>query len=225
MDAIDAELLSLINKLNRIQREIGGKKNNAHNPNGFFGGDAKVDRFMDIQNRMNERVETIKNAVDDINKLEKVPGGSNPKELIGLQSKVRQELVTISEEWKELDMVYRIEVRKKRSRYTKEELESRERILTHLQGTIQELKDIQRAGYVKGYQGYKIATMEESDMFKKRDVETGETKTDKDGNVTQVTTQARGVVGKRNNAMSDNQRDQLLLIKERDQKIVSFLQL
>jgi hypothetical protein len=62
--------------------------------------------------------------------------------------------------------------------------------------------------------------MEESDMFKKRDIETGETKVDSTGNAIAVTTVAKGVAGRRNMNMTDQHRQQLMLIKERDEKIV-----
>jgi hypothetical protein len=217
-DAIDIELLSLIGKLNRIQREVGGGKKNDKKGDTFLQSGDKADRFSDLELRMNERVEVVKSAVEDIMKLEKVPG-SNPKELISLQSTVRTELNTLGEEWKEMDMIYRIEKKKKRSRFPPEELTRREAVLIQLQSVIQNLKDIQRQGYVKQYQGLKLATMEESELFKKRDIETGETKTDKDGNVVKVTSQAKGVVGKRNVNMTDDHRQQLMLIKERDEKI------
>eukprot|EP01040_Poterioochromonas_malhamensis_P004544 gene4544-4872_t len=219
-DSIDVELLSLVNKLNKIQRELGGGKNkNDKDKSGFLGtGGDKVDRFTDIEMKMEERIETLKSSIDEIQKLERVPG-SNPKELITLQSTVRTELSTLGDEWKEIDMIQRIESKKKRSRFTPEEIQRRQQVVIETQNIINNLKDLQRSGYVKQYQGYKLVSMEESELFKKRDVETGETKVDKDGNVTKVTSQAKGVTGKRNANMTDQHRQQLMLIKERDEKI------
>ncbi len=221
-DSIDVELLSLVNKLNKIQRELGGGKNkNDKEKSGFLGtGGDKVDRFTDIEMKMEERIENLKSNIDEIQKLERVPG-SNPKELITLQSTVRTELSTLGDEWKEIDMIQRIESKKKRSRFTPEEIQRRQQVVIETQNIINNLKDLQRSGYVKQYQGYKLVSMEESELFKKRDVETGETKVDKDGNVTKVTSPAKGVTGKRNASMTDQHRQQLMLIKERDEKIVS----
>lgn len=220
-DSIDIELLSLVNKLNKLQRELGGK-NHKNDKNSFIGivsGD-KMDRFTDLEERINERLEKVKNAIDDIQKLERAPG-ANPKELITLQATVRNELVALGDEWKEIDTIYRIESRKKRSRFSPEELQRRGQVVVQSQNMINTIKDVQRQGFVKQYQGYKLVSMEESEIFKKRDIETGETKVDSDGNVVKVTTQAKGVVGKRNVNMTDQHRQQLMLIRERDEKIVS----
>jgi hypothetical protein len=219
-DSIDIELLSMIGKLNRIQREVGGGKNDKNKPEGglFTGSGDRTDRFSDLEERMNERVDRVKSSIEDIQKLERIPG-TNPKELISVQSSVRNELSSLADEWKEMDMVFRIEKRKKRSRFPEQELTRREQVLVQLQSVIQNLKDLQRQGFVKQYQGFKLQSMEESELFKARDIETGETKTDADGNVMKVTTTARGVTGTRNVNMTDDHRQQLMLIKERDQKI------
>jgi hypothetical protein len=216
-DAIDSELSSLLNKLNRIQKDIGGGKKDKSFA-AEHGG--RLDRFIEVYNRMNDRLETVKNALDEVRKLEKIPG-SNPRDLITNQSIVRTELVTLGDEWKELDTLYRLESKKKRSRFTPDELQVRGQMVVQLQQMIQNLKDLQRQGFVKGYQGQRIATMEESDMFKKRDIESG-TVVDSKGTVTKNPMQAKGVMGVRNNDMTDQHRQQLMLIRERDAKIVSI---
>lgn len=57
-------------------------------------------------------------------------------------------------------------------------------------------------------------------MFKKRDIETGPPGPN---GAPASTIQARGVVGTRNNNMTDQHRQALMLIRERDAKIVSTL--
>lgn len=217
-DSLDSELISLINRINKVQNVVGGKKKNG----GLGDARGKIDHFIDLSERMKERLETIKTAVDEIKKLEKVPG-ANPTELITNQSKVRTELNLISEEWKELDTIHRLEKRKKRSRYTQEELDGRGMVVYTLQMSIQAIKDSQRSGFVKGIETKRMVTMEESELFKKRDIETGNPNNPNGtGASTAAGTALGGTggprMGARNNQMTDQQRAQLMMIKERDQE-------
>lgn len=210
-DMLDEELIGLMNRLHKVQKEVGGGKKE-HTFATDHGG--KVDRFVDLYDRMCERLQTVKNCIDEIRKLERVPG-TNPKDLISNQSQVRTEIAAITDEWKELDIIFRLETKKKRSRFTPEQLAARQQMLVSLQANIQEIKDIQRSGYVKAYAGRRIATMEESEMFRKRDIETGPAVL---GGPSTSTT-ASGVVGSRNNNMTDQHRQALLMIRDRDSKI------
>jgi hypothetical protein len=128
-DMLDEELIAIINRLKKVQQQVGGgkKENSLANDHG-----GKVDRFVDLYDRMNERLEIIKNIIDDIRKNERVPG-SNPKDLIANQSKVRTELAAVNDEWNELDTIYRLEAKKKRSRFTPEQLSARQQMLMNLQ--------------------------------------------------------------------------------------------
>ena len=118
--------------------------------------------------------------------------------------------------------MFRLETKKKRSRYSPTELSARQTIVVQMQKSIQELKDMQRSGFVKGIETKRMVTMEESELFKKRDVETGGAGVAAPGGV--VTAggggmPTRGITGQRNNNMTDNQRAQLMAVKERDHQI------
>jgi hypothetical protein len=215
-DSLDSELVSLINRINKVQNVIGGKKKGGM----FSDSRGKVDHFIDLSERMKERLETIKTAVDEIKKLERVPG-ANPTELITNQSTVRTELNLISEEWKELDTIHRLEKRKKRSRYKQEELDARGMVVYTMQVSIQAIKDSQRSGFVKGIETKRMVTMEESELFAKRDVESGAVGASNAGS--SGTTGPNGMptgprIGARNNQMTEQQRGQLMMIRERDQE-------
>jgi DNA repair ATPase RecN len=175
-DAIDGELLALQNRLKAIQKEIGGAKEKSK---GFYH-DGKMDRFLDVFAQMSERLETIKNCIEEIRKLEKVPG-SNPTELISNQSKVRSELNSLGDEYKELEMLQRLESKKRRSRYSPEELKDRHEKVVFMQTSIQDIKDLQRSGFVKAYTANRLVKMEDSEMFKKRDIEMGSVRKNADG--------------------------------------------
>ncbi len=214
-DALDCELIGLINKLNKIQAEIGGGKQK-DSIAAKHGG--KIDRFIDLKMQIGERLEVIKTTIDDVKKYEKMPG-SNPKDLIGSQSKLRNELSCVTDEWRELDTIFRLETKKRRSKFSPEELAERQNMLVDLQNQIQDIKEMQRAGYVKGYQGNRLTKMEDSEMFRPKDItNTGPGGTPAPGGI-----HTRGVTGTRNNNMTDENRMQLMALKERDNLIVSAL--
>jgi hypothetical protein len=68
--------------------------------------------------------------------LEKQPG-SNPRELIAVQSQIRGDLATLNEDWKELDALFRSEAKKRKSKISPEEMGKREKILLEFQSEIQ----------------------------------------------------------------------------------------
>ena len=177
-----------------------------------YDSEGRIDRFLDLRGMMTERLNKIKETLELVKSLEKVPG-SNPKELISAQSQVRTEMTALNDEWKELDQLYRNEAKKKRSKFTPEEMSARKSMLTTLQKEIQAIKDMQRAGFVKGYQAIQMSSMEESEIFKGGSGGGKHYTDDYDGG-------GRGpVVGKSNNYMTDQDRQALQMIREKDHEI------
>jgi len=211
-DKIDVELNDLLNKLNKIQAEIGGAKAKIKS----YDGDGKVDRFLDLKDQMTERLVNLKENFELIQDLEKQPG-SNQRDLIVAQSKVRTDLAGLNEEWQEMYQVFQKEAKKKRSKMSPEDLAQREQVLKSLQIEIQRIKDIQRAGLVKEYQGKELDTLEESELFNPRNKAAAGG--GGDGSSGDNLPRPRGVVGKRNNNMTDEDRVKLQLLKERDTQI------
>jgi hypothetical protein len=214
-DILDSELLTLQNRLKTIQKEIGGAKEKAS------VHDGKLDRFLDLYSQMSERLDVIHTSVEEIRKLTMFPG-ANPTDLIALQSKVRSELNALGDEYKEFEMLQRLESKKRRSRYNPQELADRQEKVVYMQTNIQEIKDVQRAGFAKAYTATRLIKMEDSDMFKRRDVEMGAMGTETGGRAQPGAPppQQRGVYGQRNNDMTDQHRLQLMRIKERDTQVV-----
>ena len=85
----------------------------------------------------------------------------------------------------------------------------RQQMLVKLQREIHAMKEQQRAGYVQGYQGKQLATMEESDMFKPKDPGV-------DG---PMGVGGGGYHGGRNQNMTEEHRAALHVLKERDVKM------
>ena len=106
-DPLDAELLDVINRLHKIQEEIGGgetkKKEEAK---------IKLDRFTDLQKEMTEKLEGLVEKIDMTKQLDRV--SSNPRELIGLQSEIRNDLTELNEDWQNLNAIYMTEAKKRK---------------------------------------------------------------------------------------------------------------
>lgn len=158
-DVVDVELGGLIDKLSNIQNEVGGKKKTV-----VIGSDGKADRFMEIKSQMVERLQTIRELMQTTQGKEHV--GANAKDVIGGQNKIRQEMLELNDELLQLENLFKLEAKKKKSKYTGDEMSIRRQILTQFQQEIQAIKDFQRTGYVKQFQPVNMTTMEESEMFK-----------------------------------------------------------
>jgi hypothetical protein len=111
------------------------------------------------------------------------------------------------------------------SKYTPEELERRRQTVAEFQMELQTIRDVQRAGFVKGYQTTTLVTMAESDMFRGGGGAAGGKGNGSallGGGLGATTTgAAHGVSGSRNMEMTDQHRLGLQRLKERDQQIVS----
>lgn len=163
-DSLDSELIELINKLTKIQSVVGGAK--AKETSSVVANDGSIDKFLDLRNLMVNKLNNLKDNLENVHNLEKSPG-SNPKELIALQSKIRTDLSSLNDDWRELDILYRNEAKKKRTKFSPEEMALRSNMVSSLQLEIQTIREIQRAGYVKGYQSIFTPTMEESELFRR----------------------------------------------------------
>lgn len=196
-DQIDAEINGLLSKLTKIQSEVGGGKVKTQR----VGEDGKVDAFLELRDTMIQRLENIKDL------LEKAKGedrfGPNAKTAIGTQSEIRKMIAALSEELTQLESMYQTEAKKRKSKWSSEELALRQNIVKQFHSEIQTIKDMQRAGYVPGLQANQLVRMEDSEMFSK----------------TPTPSSSKAVFGSRNNDMTDGHRQQLQLVRERDQEI------
>lgn len=205
-DVVDVELGGLIDKLSNIQNEVGGKKKTV-----VIGSDGKADRFMEIKSQMVERLQTIRELMQTTQGKEHV--GANAKDVIGGQNKIRQEMLELNDELLQLENLFKLEAKKKKSKYTGDEMSIRRQILTQFQQEIQAIKDFQRTGYVKQFQPVNMTTMEESEMFKGRLVFNPITGAEENG--------TRGVFAPaaKQEEITDNNRFALQQIKDRDRAI------
>jgi hypothetical protein len=115
------------------------------------------------------------------------------------------------------------------SKYTPEELERRRQTVAEFQMELQTIRDVQRAGFVKGYQSTTLVTMAESDMFRGggggasagAGGKGGGGPAQLGGGLGATSAGAtHGVSGSRNMDMTDQHRLGLQRLRERDQQIV-----
>jgi hypothetical protein len=105
-DPLDHELLELINRLNKIQHQVGGDKKEKDKSS----SNGKIDRFVDLKSTMCECVEGLKLKIE----MTKNPTSNNPRELIALQSEVRNDLAQLHDQWQELNALYLAESKKRK---------------------------------------------------------------------------------------------------------------
>jgi len=202
-DGLDSELIALINRLNKVQAEVGGPKKAqlAH----AIGEDGKIDRFVDLKNQMTDSLNEIRETLMGVQRMER-QSGANPKERIQADSKIRTTLASLNENWNELDAIYKAEAKKKRSKFSKEDMALRQQVLGVLRQEIQSIRDLQRSGYVKDYKASRHVDMANSEMFR------GGRGGAAGGGVDYV-------AGRRNNDMTHEDRQALTLLKDRDAQI------
>ena len=158
----DQELTVLLTKLYGIQEDVGAKpktseeekKKKAENLQSMGKGrrgKKTGSRFLELKSSIVERLQTIHRLLEEDAARGKgsVAQGNNPKEVIAAQAQMREEIRQASDEWKELDALYKNEARKKRSKFTREELEVQETLVMRLRAEIEKCKAAQMKGYAR----------------------------------------------------------------------------
>lgn len=207
----DDELTDLLAKLYGIQEDIGAKpkssedekKARAENVVTMGQGkkaQEKASRFLQLKGDIVDRLKSIHQMLKDIKEKEQAGfGGDNAKEIIKMQADVREQLRQASDDWKTLDEIYKKEARKKRSKFTPEELEVQAELVQRLYTEIEKVKEAQMKGYARG-QRENTPGLPTKSLF------------DKTGKKGAPSWQGTGG----GVAMTEGQQQQLSLIEERD---------
>ena len=177
------------------------------------GQNGKVDPFLTKKEQLNEHLNKTKKLLEGVQKLEQ-SSGTNPKDLIAAQSRLRQEITSLSSEWSAVNAIYLQNMKKQNSKYSKEEMANRGSFLQLLQSEIEAIKEANRAGYTnqshaRSFWGKSSSSsssgtfnryvkMSESELFKPKPA---------------------GYVPTSNNEMTDEQEGQLQGIRERDTQL------
>lgn len=157
----DEELTDLLTKLYTIQEDIGAKPKTSDEEKkekaqmvAVMGKGKKTEkkgsRFLEIKSTVVERMKKIHNLLKETKEKEKAGfGGDNAKEIIKMQAEIREQIRQASDEWNEMDAIYKKEARKKKSKFTPEELEVQSELVRRLHAEIEKVKEAQMRGYAK----------------------------------------------------------------------------
>lgn len=157
----DDDLTGLLAKLYTIQEDIGAKPKTtdaekiakAANVAKMGSGkkaEKKGSQFLELKSSIVDRLRKAHQLLKDSKELEGSGyGGDNAKEIIKMQAEVRENVRQATDEWRKLEKIYKKEARKKKSKFTPEELEVQSELVKRLYAKIEEVKEVQTKGYSK----------------------------------------------------------------------------
>jgi hypothetical protein len=161
----DKELLELLTKLYGIQEDVGAKpkssiedrrskaENAAMLGKGRAGAKAGT-RFVELKSTIIDRLKKLHTLIQedaDKNRANfSVVAGNNPKDAIQRSANIREEIRQAGDEWKELDIIYKTEARKRKSKFTPEQLDSQQTLVQRLYAELEKVKQLQGMGYARG---------------------------------------------------------------------------
>mmetsp|Transcript_4748 Transcript_4748/g.12066 ORF Transcript_4748/g.12066 Transcript_4748/m.12066 type:complete len:308 (-) Transcript_4748:127-1050(-) len=157
----DDELTDLLTKLYTIQEDIGAKPKtseeekrskaeNAAKMGSTKKAEKKGSKFLELKSTIVDRLKNIHQLLKDTKELEGAGyGGDNAKEVIKKQAEMREQIRQATDEWRELEAIYKKEARKKKSKFSPEELEVQAELVQRLYAEIEKVKNAQMKGYAR----------------------------------------------------------------------------
>lgn len=152
----DEELTILLTKLYAIQEQVGAvekssdedKKNRAASAGQVQMGKGRKgkktgSRFLELKSSIIDRLKSVATLQEEFSSSVSL----DPKVKIATQAEIRELVRQAQDEWSELNEMYKKEARKKKSKFTPEELETQQSLVMELQAQIEKVKDVQMAGY------------------------------------------------------------------------------
>jgi SYP7 family syntaxin len=216
----DDELTELLTKLYTIQEEIGAKPKSSEDEKrakaenvAVMGqgkkAQAKGSKFLDLKSTILDRLKTIHGLLKATKEKEQAGfGGDNAKDIIKMQANVREHLRQATDEWKEMDEIYKKEARKKKSKFTPEELEVQSELVRRLYAEIEKVKEVQMRGYTRSRQPDAAVSLNTKALY------TDSASSSRKGGSKSASWAGTGGGG--GVALTDNQRQQMLQLEERD---------
>jgi SYP7 family syntaxin len=157
----DEEITDLLTKLYSIQEDIGAKPKTSENEKrekaenvskmgSTKKSEKKGSKFLELKSKIVDRLRSIHQLLKDTKALEGAGyGGNNAKDIIKMQAETREQVRQATDEWRELEAIYKKEARKKKSKFTPEELEVQSELVKRLYAEIEKVKDAQMKGYAR----------------------------------------------------------------------------
>src|SRR5210317_1375331 len=150
----DEELQLLLAKLYTIQEQVGAvektsdeeKKNRAATAGQVQMGKGRKgkktgSRFLELKSNIVDRLKSV-HALQEEQSASK---SLDPKVGIQAQAEIRELVRQAQDEWNEMNELYKKEARKKKSKFTPEELEVQQALVMQLNAEIEKVKDVQMA--------------------------------------------------------------------------------
>ena len=114
----------------------------------------KGSKFLELKSTIVDRLKSIHQLLKETKEKEAAGyGGDNAKEIIKLQAEIREQIRQGSDEWSEMEAIYKKEARKKKSKFTVEELEVQSELIRRLYVELEKAKEAQMRGYAKNSSG------------------------------------------------------------------------
>jgi len=156
----DEELTTLLTKLYSIQEQVGAKEKTSADEKKARAeqagqsvtmgkgrkGKKTGSRFLELKSSIIDRLKSVHALMEEQAKVT----SHNPKAAIAAQAEIRELVRQASDEWDELSALYKKEARKKKSKFSQEELEVQQALVLQLQQEIEKVKDAQLQGYARG---------------------------------------------------------------------------
>jgi len=157
----DKELLILLTKLYGIQEEVGAKpksseqeKFNRASNTASMGRGKKAkqvgSRFVELKSSIVTRLKSIHALLEEEQERARANfsiAANNPKEIIARQARIREEIRQAGDDWTDLDAIYKNEARKRKSKFTSEELDVQQTLVQRLYSEIQKVKELSSKNY------------------------------------------------------------------------------
>lgn len=151
------ELTLLLTKLYSIQEQVGAVEKSSIDDKKARAAAAgqsiqmgstkksqkKGSRFLELKSSIVSRLKTINEMQSEQMNSKR----TNPKEAIVAQAEIRELIRQSSDEWAELNELYKRESRKKKSKFSEEELEVQSTLVVQLSKEIEKVRDAQLQGY------------------------------------------------------------------------------
>lgn len=166
-DKVDIELNQLISRLNNVQVKIGGP--GKESVQAVLGEDGLVDRFQELKIQVTQRIEDLKVLQHEIEEMKSQNAQNrDARERIQSESDHRKMISSIEAEIKEMEDMNKIEWKKKRSKYTKADLEIRSSEISDMRRKIEDMKEFARRGFSgprEGLARVNLVDIKDSELF------------------------------------------------------------
>lgn len=166
-DKIDNELDSIIGRINKVQTSLGVDKDEKVAL--ILGEDGKVDRWQELKQVINDRFVELRTLADRIAELKSGSSKESHEDRIRKEQAHRGHMNSLDKEIREMELMQKTELKKKRSKYTKADLEIRANEVMQIKHNYEDFKELVKRGFIGNREGYgtkRLVKMEDSELFK-----------------------------------------------------------